>query len=63
MSEAVFLEDLFSAFFETRGRFPRCFINWIAFPFDVILITTASSAVIKDSLDFPSFFIVVNLGG
>ena len=62
VTEAIRLEDFFSSIFETRGRFPRCFVDRVAFPFDVILISSASSAVIEDSLDFPSFFVIVDLG-
>ena len=57
------MENFFTASFKTRGRFPRCLCDVIAFPFDVVLVTTASSLMVEDRLDFPSFLIIVDVWG
>jgi hypothetical protein len=61
MSEAVLLESFFTAVFETRGGFPRCFCDIIAFPFDIVLISSASFPMIEDRFDFIAFFVVVDV--
>jgi hypothetical protein len=61
VSMVVLLENFFTTIFETRGWFPHCFRNVIAFPFDVVLMSSASFSMIEDSLDFPSFFIIINV--
>ena len=52
---------LFTAIFETHGWFPHCFGDVIAFPLDVVLISSASFSVIEDGFDLTSLFIIVNV--
>ena len=61
MTVAVLSENFFSAIFETCGRFPRCFCDIIAFPFNEVLISSAPFPVVKDRFDFVAFFIVVDV--
>ena len=58
---AVLLENFFTAFFKTHGRFPCCFGDIIAFPFDIVLISSALFSMIEDCFNFPLFFIIVDV--
>jgi len=63
MMVAVLSENFFTAIFETHGQFPHYFRDIIAFPFDVVSISSALFVMIEDCFDFPSFFVIVYFGG
>jgi len=61
MKVAVFFENFFAASIKTRVGFPRCLCDVIAFPLDKECVFAASSSVVDDGFDFPSFFVVVDV--
>lgn len=61
MIVAVLSENFFTTIFKTHGRFPRCFRDIIAFPFNIVLVSSALFSMIENSFDFPLFFIIVDI--